>query len=242
MRRSLITNPQRIRHEFPECYACDAPAISVEHAPPECFFPDTKDDKGVSTYKKNLITVPSCDLHNGEKSKDDLYAWFHLAAAIEANHCAELVLPNLEKKMEKDRSRGGKFSALIQRQIMGVVPGGVIGALDPARMARVLASCARAIYFYETFLKLKRHLRVANLDHHFSDPSTAQRLDEQRASFEGEMAGCVFKGDNPEVFQYALCDKPDQGIVIFEFRFYGALRRWVFYHPNQEFQQFNSAD
>lgn len=47
----------------PTCYMCDGPAASVEHAPAQCFFP-----KG---YRLNLITVPSCLLHNNFISKDD---------------------------------------------------------------------------------------------------------------------------------------------------------------------------
>lgn len=238
-RRRLITNPQRILKHFPECYACNSPARTREHAPPECLFPETKDEQGRIIYRKNLITVPSCHFHNTDKSDDDVYAWFHLAAAIEGNHCAALVCDTtLARWMAKDRERGGKFSALIRRQVKGVIPADVLGTLDPARMSRVLQLCARAIYLYETQSKLKRHLRVANLDDHFNDPSKEKLLKKQRDAFDEEMSGCIFKGDNPHVFQYALCQEPEEGIIVFEFRFYGALRRWVFYHPNQEFQTF----
>jgi hypothetical protein len=44
---------------------CNEPATGVEHAPAKCFFP-----KG---YRQNLITVPSCALHNNSTSKDDEY-------------------------------------------------------------------------------------------------------------------------------------------------------------------------
>lgn len=55
------------------CYFCGVPATSVEHVPPACFFPETKDlDEGID-YRKNLLTVPSCDAHNSQKSKDDEY-------------------------------------------------------------------------------------------------------------------------------------------------------------------------
>lgn len=55
------------------CYFCGAPATSNEHVPPACLFPEKKDlDDGVD-YRKNLITVPSCDVHNSQKCKDDEY-------------------------------------------------------------------------------------------------------------------------------------------------------------------------
>jgi hypothetical protein len=72
----LVVNHQRLLSEWPSCYVCDAPKTSHEHVPPLCFFPDEKDTRGHSLYRKNLITVPSCDDHNTQKSEGDLYAAF----------------------------------------------------------------------------------------------------------------------------------------------------------------------
>ena len=52
------------------CYICGAPATSKEHVPPQCLFPEKK-DIGTEKFRKDLITVPSCELHNTNKSKDD---------------------------------------------------------------------------------------------------------------------------------------------------------------------------
>ena len=56
-----------------ECYWCGAPATSKEHVPPKCLFPELKDIEGIysDNCRKDLITVPSCDKHNLNKSKDD---------------------------------------------------------------------------------------------------------------------------------------------------------------------------
>jgi len=43
------------------CYYCGAPATSKEHVPPRGFFPKGSD----------LITVPSCEIHNNDKSHID---------------------------------------------------------------------------------------------------------------------------------------------------------------------------
>lgn len=54
-------------------YYCGGLATSSEHVPPACLFPEKKDlDDGID-YRKNLITVPSCDEHNAQKSKNDEY-------------------------------------------------------------------------------------------------------------------------------------------------------------------------
>lgn len=55
------------------CYFCDAPATTKEHVPPACLFPERKDSSDGVDYRKNLITVPSCDAHNSQKTKDDEY-------------------------------------------------------------------------------------------------------------------------------------------------------------------------
>lgn len=56
-----------------DCYLCDAPAVGVEHVPPRCLFPKGKDLPEGVDLRKNLITVPSCDAHNSEKQRDDVY-------------------------------------------------------------------------------------------------------------------------------------------------------------------------
>jgi len=45
-----------------QCYMCSDPATGVEHVPAKCFF-----TKG---QRENLITVPSCELHNNATSKN----------------------------------------------------------------------------------------------------------------------------------------------------------------------------
>jgi hypothetical protein len=47
------------------CYFCGGEATGVEHVPPKSFF--------IKGQREELITVPSCDVHNQQKSKDDEY-------------------------------------------------------------------------------------------------------------------------------------------------------------------------
>jgi len=58
------------------CYYCKAPSKTLEHVPPKCLFP-----KGTKkNYRVNLMKVPSCDLHNSNKSGDDQYMMVYFAA------------------------------------------------------------------------------------------------------------------------------------------------------------------
>jgi len=231
----LIIKQQRVLAEYPSCYACDEPKISMEHAPPLCSFPEEKDAKGNALYRKNLIRVPSCESHNTGKSDDDLYVAFHLASTIRGNHCAELVRNGVvARQIEKDhRERRSAFSKRVLRLIRGLIGQNPFGQLDPARMIRVLDLCARGVYFYERLKPLKLPLRVASLDYDLpGDPKKVDILANMRSSFDEEMNGCEFKGSNPDVFRYAICEKPEKGVTMIEMVFFGELCRWAFYHPD----------
>ena len=67
------------------CYMCNKPKTSNEHVPPKCLFPEKQDVTDGKDYRVNLIKVPSCDEHNSEKSKDDVYLLFFLAVSILSN-------------------------------------------------------------------------------------------------------------------------------------------------------------
>jgi len=74
------------------CYHCGKPAVSREHVPPKCLFPE-KTDKD---YRVNLITVPSCDLHNSVKSGDDQFMMvYFVALAQNMDHIS--LRPHIEK-------------------------------------------------------------------------------------------------------------------------------------------------
>jgi hypothetical protein len=236
---ALISNRQRVLAEYPSCYACDEKKTSHEHVPPLCFFPDEKDAAGRSLYRKDLIRVPSCDLHNTRKSDDDLYAAFHLAFTIRGNQCAELVQEGaIARGLERDRrERSGAFTKRLLKQIKGKIGENLFGELDGARMRHFLDLCARGVYFYEKLRPLKLPLRVANLDYDLAeDPEKSKRLAIQRKSFEDEMSGSEYHGNNPDVFQYAICEKPAKDVTMIELVFFGSLWRWAFYHPDAERQ------
>jgi hypothetical protein len=76
---------------------CESPATSREHVPPRCLFPDDP------TFRKDLIKVPSCDVHNLRKSKDDELLRHILASAPGNNeHCLAIiergVIPAFERR------------------------------------------------------------------------------------------------------------------------------------------------
>lgn len=77
------------------CYRCGELAETREHFPPKAFFP-----KGGNLQLK---TVPSCAIHNNDKSKDDQYLLTHICmhAATGENLPKQIfrrsILPGLER-------------------------------------------------------------------------------------------------------------------------------------------------
>jgi hypothetical protein len=63
------------------CYACDQPATTREHVPPQSFFPEG--------HRQNLITVPSCALHNNGNSLDVEYTRNIISTSFGVNDLGE---------------------------------------------------------------------------------------------------------------------------------------------------------
>jgi hypothetical protein len=79
-----------------KCYLCDNEATSVEHCPAQSFFP--KDNR------TDLITVPSCSIHNEQTSKDDEYVRNIIAMtkgnnSVGANHFKNKGLRSLQRSI-----------------------------------------------------------------------------------------------------------------------------------------------
>lgn len=74
------------------CYYCGKPSKTMEHVPPKCLFP-----KGTKkNYRINLMKVPSCDLHNSNKSGDDQYMMIYFAVCAKGLDYQKL-RPHIDK-------------------------------------------------------------------------------------------------------------------------------------------------
>lgn len=204
----------------------------MEHAPPQCFFPDDRDERGNCVYRRDLIKVPSCDDHNTNKSTDDTYALWHLASLHGVNKCGEMMHRKLRRMAEHDHAK--RNSALMKKllgETVGISEDGhIAGRADGKRMQQFLCSVARAVYFFETFKKLSVPLKVTNLGNFYRDQEHLNNLHKREAFFDSEMADAPSLGSNPEVFTYSIHEKVE-GIIIVRMIFYGTLKHWVYHHP-----------
>lgn len=86
------------------CYYCGNKATGKEHIPPRSFFPDGQ--------RKELFTVPACEEHNNDKSKDDEYVKIVLTTSANLMFRGDL-LPIIEKS-NKALKRNPKLNSIVK--------------------------------------------------------------------------------------------------------------------------------
>lgn len=122
------------------CYFCGRPATSREHVPARGFFPPD--------MRKDLITVPSCELHNHAKSNDDEYVrtLISLAGSNQATHDI------IDGKVARSIKRNSKLiRTILEHSVPVTVRGEYTRAMpyDVQRVEQLIDAIARGLYYYE---------------------------------------------------------------------------------------------
>lgn len=183
------------------CYSCDRPATTKEHVPPQSFFP-----KG---HRTNLITVPSCELHNNGNSEDVEYtrnviSIFHGVNPIGEQHF-------LDKGM---RSLNRRNAALLYRTFSDIRPISIQGkecgmfTTDVSRIETVMSACLTALHFRETGEKVTAwHVTLPNLGMSTSDvPPEGVAAWRDLLSLFTRMTFQSRQTDSPDIFQYEVAE------------------------------------
>lgn len=137
------------------CYYCGLEASTVEHVPPQGIFPRQKDSPHGKDYRKHLITVPSCEKHNTDKSRDDEYLLYVLAMSLPSNEVAKHQF--LTKIMRAVQRRPKLIERLLVESQEVVVHDTVADtwektiALRPeeSRLIGMFTCIAKGLYFHE---------------------------------------------------------------------------------------------
>lgn len=206
------------------CYMCNSAATSDEHAPPKCIFPARKDTPSGTDYRKNLITVPSCDAHNSFKSHDDEYLLHVLAASYTSSNVG--LTQFITKSARAFAKSPAKASSLIRRSAQvqlqragdSTWEDGLQVIVEAERLDLVLGNCARALYFYETGRKLVGPLKVITGFTMYNDPTVQANVTNGLAATESFFADLTAKGENPDVFKYKFAEGEIR--VLFLMHFY----------------------
>jgi hypothetical protein len=212
------------------CYMCDSVETSREHVPPLCFFPEAK--KFGQDLRRNLITVPSCDQHNSQKSKDDEFLRSVILMTPGNNEAGQhqfawKLLPATSRKphayrpffIDKGTVAQGKGRAL---------------QINRDRFNRCIDHLARALFFHA--YKRKWKLPIITFSPNFFSGINLDDMVPHQPSMRAIEASRQFlsnepnRGENPDVFQYRIRygeDGADEGFACAAI-FYGAFEIFLY--------------
>jgi hypothetical protein len=194
----------------------------MEHVPPKCIFP--KRDK----FRKNLITVPSCDEHNSKKSKDDELLR-HILSSTPG--CNELALEIIEHGVMPSFDRRPH---IIDTFVPDIAPAqfneeeSATFSVDGERFESSIEAIVRGIFYHEFGKTLTAKLRIA---------WGVLIYDEKIAPYfkliqnaESQIHG-GYKGDNPRVFQYSIQYSESRTKRLCRMRFYEGHPIYAIWNP-----------
>jgi hypothetical protein len=213
---------------------CDCLATSKEHAPPKCIFPEQKDAGGVD-YRKNLIKVPSCDVHNTEKSAEDEYLMHILPTSIATN---DIGVNQFLTKIQRAITRNPSLAVNIYKDAQKVIvhdtekdvwSEALAIRIDMKRVRKVIEMNARAVYY---FLRKEKFLGKIEVFTNFTLKLESPEInDTQEKLFDMSellLQGSSFQGENKDVFAYRIAR--DEGVELVEFTFYGVSKALAVLH------------
>jgi hypothetical protein len=218
------------------CYMCNEHAISKEHIPPKCLFPELKDipDKN---FRTNLITVPSCVNHNSKKSNDDEFLMVGLAGVIGNNsigyrhHMGKVnraikrssykLLEEvfLKKKTYPVKLEENKFIDFIW------------GTPDIDRLNRCFRHIAYGLYLHHFKKRFKGNIKVI-MGHVISkepNPETFKQFIKHR--FDVDLREKEKLGENKDIFYYQFIEPDNFGLIALKMCFYDGVDVYISFIP-----------
>lgn len=235
-----------MQNKAPElCYACDSPSTSREHVPPKCLFPT---ELGIN-LRKDLITVPSCEEHNGRKSDDDEFLLTSLAGIVGCNDIG--MLHRFTKVDRAIRRSGGrllkKVLKILEIKSYEVESGNIVvawGQPDLERLHNCFELIGRGLYFHQVGERFKGKVICEVLYVPINDRGRAGYREFAVEQMQKELSKINIKGENLEVFQWVIGSRDSSGACCGKVIFYGNLTVYLAFIPEsfKEEEYFNLYD
>ena len=211
------------RYRNKTCYKCDNAATSKEHIPPASLFPEEKDIKS-SVLRKNLITVPSCDLHNSHKSQDDEFLMACLAGLIGNNifalfHFKTKVKRTLEKKGKKfidEIIKDKKPVSTADKKASSIYT----GKADVSRLQKCFEHIAYGLYYYKFKKKFNGKCNLYMDFINYENNHLEKYKEVIRKRIEADPIQSKSEGANPEIFSYSFFQADEFGLIGLIMTFY----------------------
>jgi hypothetical protein len=219
-----------------ECYRCGALPSSREHVPPKCLFPEFSDCG--EHHRKDLITVPSCEVHNTAKSTDDEFLMVSLAGIIGNNS-----IGYMHKFGKVDRALRRRACKLLEKVLINrktverieVGPNKFLEVLwgnpDSIRLSSAFEAIAYGLHLHHFKRRFVGAVRIymGYLQYESGNSDVFNQFIRERAAL--DLEGKAELGSNPDVFSYQYSDKDQFGSYLARLKFYGGLDVYVAHVP-----------
>ena len=195
------------------CYACGRPTTTREHVPPECFFPPS--------LRSNLITVPSCPIHNNANSMDVEYVRNVLCCATNLGPNSEAVFAKMMRSIDRRPALiDTTFQDLRPIQLRGEETGAF--SVELRRFNRIMSAIAQALH-YRDFGEKRRYWEVFCPSFHSDESLVGQADAWEPLRRTAATLGYVYQATGcPSVFCYGRTRRTPRG-CIYQFVFYDAV-------------------
>lgn len=216
------------------CYMCLEVATTREHVPPSCLFPEKKDTKGVD-FRKNLITVPSCELHNTKKSNDDEFLMLSLSGLIKNNPVGTFHQITKGNRAIKRKNKDFIEKEILQNHQYHKIPTTdgkfriiSIGTPDIDRLWNCFEHIAYGLFYHEFGERFDGEIRMIMQFVNDTDSNRQMLKKFLKRKFEIEtVLNQGIKGANPEVFYYEFHKPDENGLIALRLVFYGAAEVYI---------------
>ena len=235
------------------CYWCGSPATSKEHIPPKCLFPEDKDliMYFKKSFRKNLIKIPSCDLHNSRKSKDDEYLLISLASLFGNN---EIAFFHAYTKVIRTYIHNPKLVPVGKNYTLNKnnmkLPITAV-EVNLVRLRKSFEGIARGLFFYENdkifsgiFTQISTLFLIkTNIDENAKYTNSYINKSLEILKNEQKNWNTQIKGDNPEIFTYQFSSIDPYGTQTVYIKFFEKTELFCIFayeekidkYPNKEF-------
>jgi hypothetical protein len=213
------------------CYWCGKPATSREHVPPKCIFPENKDSIKAEDFRQNLITVPSCELHNLAKSTDDAYLFGILSLNCDSNETGQRqATTKFVRALRRSKGLGRAVirqprKSFILDRSKGLILNTAKITVDRNRLECILEHIGRGLHYHHFGRSFAGQLKICiefMIDHGSVLLGEASHPQRRLRSATTQMFASLQKhGSNPDSFFYQVALDSSTTDPVMRLTFYG---------------------
>jgi len=213
---------------------CHRRATGKEHVPPKSIFPERKDLPPGVDYRRNLITVPSCDIHNSQKSTDDEFLYLVISSQIHANLEAQW---HFSKKGKRAIGKRQSLMNLFRRGFPIKIGGEptIAFTIDRERFDKTQDHIARGLYYSHYSEKWLSQLVILSSSLYADNQVVDKGHKIVALTARKYLSGKPKFGENPTIFFYQIHREENPLGIVVRMVYYGGFDVIAF-SPLEEFE------